>query len=307
MFDTYRTLLSILVLILMSACSNGRGSVGEAAAGGEPPTQPLPPEAPPPEEPIPEDPPPEEPPPVPEPPEPEPPVPLPGAAALAGYWGGRIVDVDSKRERMGVAFVDRSGEMQILAVRENAEPEFVLHGDVCCAASAQLDVAARRYLSTRDDEAELQARTSGGALQGRFELRNRDYEFELEPQPEYAQALTLADLAGVYTRSIAERGSTETMALTIDPDGTLTGSHSNGCILGGTATIPDPARNIVQLRVELSSCGGRGSSRRWNGDYRGLGVLLRDVPSPNDGTTRTDVFHHSLVGPTWLGPYELAR
>jgi hypothetical protein len=310
---TYRTVLSLLALIILSGCSNGRGSVGEAAAAGDPPpAQPAPPQEPPPEEPppqepIPEDPPPEEPPQTPDPPEPEPPAPLPGAAALAGYWSGRIVDVDAERERMGVAFVDRSGDMQVLAVRENDEPEFVLHGNVCCAESEQRNVAARRYLSTRDDEAELEARTASGSLQGRFELRNRAYEFELDPRAAYAQALTLADLAGVYTRSIANEDGADTMTLTIDPDGTLTGSHSNGCIFNGTVAIPDPARNMVQLSVELSSCGGRGSSRRWNGDYRGLGVLLRDVPSPNDGTTRADVFHHSLIGPTWLGPFELAR
>jgi hypothetical protein len=309
-FHTYRTALSILALIILSACSNGRGSVGEPAAGGEPPpAEPLPPEEPPPEEPPPEVPPPEEPPPEeppPVPPEPEPPTPLPGAAGLAGYWSGRIVDEDSERERRGIAFVDRSGELQVLAVRD-AEPEFVLHGDLCCEASVERDVAARRYLSTREDEAELEASVSNGGLQGRFDFRDREYEFAFEPHPAYLQGLTLDALAGVYTGSAVEQDDAQMMTLTIDPDGTMTGSHSNGCILNGVATIPDPARNMVRLEVELSSCGEAASSRRWNGPYRGLGVLLRDVPSPNDGTIRTDVFHHSLVGPTWLGPFELAR
>lgn len=307
-FRNYQAVLSISALILLSACSNGRGSVGEAAAGGEPPpAEPLPP-AEPPEEPPPEEPPPEEPPPVPPEPEPEPdsPIPLPGAAGLAGYWSGRIVDEDSERERQGIAFVDRSGELQVLAVRD-AEPEFVLHGDVCCAASAERDVGAHRYLSTREDEAELEAGMSNGGLQGRFEFRDRKYEFAFEPHPAYLQGLTLDALAGVYARSAVEQDDAQMMTLTIDPDGTVTGSHSNGCILNGVATVPDPARNMVRLDVELSSCGGDASSRRWNGNYRGLGVLLRDVPSPDDGTTRTDVFHHSLVGPTWLGPFELAR
>jgi hypothetical protein len=306
-FHTYRTALSILALIILSACSNGRGSVGEPAAGGEPPpAEPLPPEEPPHEEPPPEEPPPEEPPPVPPEPEPEPPIPLPGAAGLAGYWSGRIVDEDSERERQGIAFVDRSGELQVLAVRD-AEPEFVLHGDVCCEASADRDVAARRHLSTREDEAELEASVSNGGLQGRFEFRDREYEFTFEPHPAYLQGLTLGALAGVYTGSAFEQDDAHMMTLTIDPDGTMTGSHSNGCILNGVATIPDPARNMVRLEVELSSCGEAASSRRWNGAYRGLGVLLRDVLSPNDGATRTDVFHHSIVGPTWLGPFEVAR
>ena len=63
----------------------------------------------------------------------------------------------------------------------------------------------------------------------------------------------------------------------------------------------------VRARIELTDCGSFQSSRRWNGEYRGLGVLLRNATSPSDGSTREDIFYHSLIGPTWFGPFDVGK
>jgi hypothetical protein len=302
-FGNYQ-LIAILALIVLSACSNGRGSVSEEATGGEPPpTTPSPPAEPPPTQPpapIPEPPP--TPPPTPEPP-PEP-APSPDAASFAGYWSGRITDEDSSRERKGVAFIDRSGDVHIMSLSTADEPEFVLHGNLCCDSQAEKRIGAHRYLNTRDEEAEIEASLSDGKLEGKFEFRDRDYEFSFSSLAPYSQPLTLADLAGVYTRTTTGV-LTETLTLTIDANGSIAGSHSNGCLFNGQATIPDSARNMAQLEMQLTNCGSLTSSRRWNGDYQGLGILLRD--SASNPTQRDDVFYHSIVGPTWLGPLSVAR
>ena len=62
--------------------------------------------------------------------------------------------------------------------------------------------------------------------------------------------------------------------MTIDADGRLTGSYSNGCVFNGNASIPDASHNMVQLQIDLANCGSQGSSKQWNGAYSGLGVLL---------------------------------
>lgn len=198
--------------------------------------------------------------------------------------------------------------MHLMVLREDDDPEFVLHGNICCAPRAEQELGGHRYLDTREHDAEIDAERANDSLQGAFEFRRRDYEFTLDALPAYDQALTLPSLAGVYTRSVDRGpGSPWSMTLTIDANGALTGSHSNGCVFNGTVGIPE-GRNLVRMDIALSSCGeGGDSSRRWNGTYSGFGVLLENSTSPTDGATREDTFYFSLVGPTWLGAMSVGR
>jgi hypothetical protein len=313
--------LAVLTLAaLLSGCSNGRGSVGEAGVGTTPPPSvptpipeptpdptPAPAEPPPSPAPTPPEPTPT-PSPTPTPPPPPAPTPEPEGSALAGYWKGRVTDEDSGRERNGVALVDLSGDLQLLVLEDGQNPEFVLHGTLCCEPKADGKVDAHRYLETRDNNVDLEMESSNRRLTGKFKFRGRDYEFNLSPDDVYREGLTLQSLAGVYTRTTNQRlGPPLTLTLTINANGTVSGSHSNGCVFGGSASIPNASRNMVLLNIELTDCGSFQSSRRWNGEYRGLGVLLRNATSPTDGSTREDIFYHSLVGPTWFGPFDVAR
>ena len=54
---------------------------------------------------------------------------------------------------------------------------------------------------------------------------------------------------------------------------------------------------MVELQIDLANCGSRGSQKAWNGAYAGLGVLLGG----------DDIFYHSVIGPTWLGPQSVER
>jgi hypothetical protein len=308
-------LLAVLALAgLMSACSNGRGSVAEVPAGNSPPPStptptPEPPPTPAPAEPPAEPTPPPEPPPPAPPPPPEPePEPEPEGSPLAGFWKGRVVDQRSGNEREGVALVDLSGEWQLLVLEDDEEPQFVLHGNLCCESRINGEVRGRRYLDMRESDARIEVDASAGSLRGTFEFRGREYDFDLAPDDAYAQPLTLESLAGVYTRATNPSfDPASTLTLTIDADGALSGSHSNGCVFSGSVSIPNSSRNMIQVNVDLADCGGRQSSRRWNGGYEGLGILLRDSVSPIDGSTREDIFYHSVVGPTWLGPMDVGR
>lgn len=210
--------------------------------------------------------------------------------------------------RDGIALVDLSGDLQLLVLEDGESPQFVLHGNLCCESRVDGRVDGHRYLDTRERNADLEVVLSGGRLTGKFNFRDRDYEFSLSPDNVYREALTLQSLAGVYTRTTNQPfGPPTTLTLTVGANGTVTGSHSNGCVFGGSASIPNASRNMVLLNIEVTDCGSFQSSRRWNGEYRGLGILLRNAASPSDGSTREDIFYHSLVGPTWFGPFDVGR
>ena len=219
-----------------------------------------------------------------------------------------MTDRESGRERNGVALVDLSGDLQLLVLEDGDDPQFVLHGNLCCEPRAEGSVDGHRYLDTRNREADLEIRADNDRLRGEFEFRDRRYEFNLLPDNAYRESLTLESLAGVYTRTTTPLfGPPLTLTLTISATGTVTGSHSNGCVFSGSAEIPHASRNMVLLNVGVTDCGTFQSSQRWNGEYRGLGILLRNVPSPSDGSTREDIFYQSLVGPTWFGPFDVGR
>lgn len=295
-----RFAFSVLVLsLVVSACSNGRGSIAQAPIGETPP-----PAAPPQPDPTP-------PPPSPTPPDPPPPTalppPQPSPPNFAGYWHGTVTR-DRARARDGIAFVESSGDLHFLVLRDDAS-ELVLHGNLCCAPSAEQPLGAHRYLEDREREATMQAERGADALKGAFEFRDEDYEFTLHAQPDYEQSVTLETLAGIYTRTTTRGpGAPFTLTLDVAPSGAVTGSHSNGCLFNGTASIPDAGRNLVRFEITVSGCRrGSGNARRWNGSYRGFGVLLRDATSPSDNATREDTLYLSLVGPTWLGLLSVGR
>jgi hypothetical protein len=299
-----------MTLIALAACSNGRGSVSEPeqgqVGGPPPPAPPAPPPTPPPN-------------PPPNPPPAPPPAPPPVASAIAGYWQGIAVDDDTERGWRAVALIAPSGEAQWIIVRNRDEDEdedddsadegFVLHGDVCCASELDIDIPAKELGDTRARDARLRAQLDNGALRGEIDFRDRDYEFTLNARPEFDQPLTLEELSGTYTRTtLTLLGSQTTMSVTIDANGQLNGSHSNGCVFNGTASIPDAARSLVSLQVRLDRCGDTlASSKQWNGEYRGLGILLRDAVSPSNPLLREDVLYHSTVGPAWLGPQSVGK
>lgn len=275
--------LAAIALAVLAACSNGRGSLSDPAAGpvgGPPPTTP----------PV---------PPPTDPPPPSPPV-EPAPAAMAGYWKGTATQDGSNRTFDTVALIDAEGNAQWLLLRTGLleEDGFVVFANVCCEATFEHEAVGKELAETRTRDASIAAEIAGGALRGQLRFRDDDYSFTLNPSSDYNRSVSLATLAGVYTRRTNTIfGEEVTLTVTIDANGQLSGQYSNGCVLNGNASIPDAARNMVQLQIDLENCGSRGSSKQWNGEYEGLGVLL----------SGDDVFYHSVVGPTWLGPQSVER
>lgn len=219
---------------------------------------------------------------------------------MAGYWKGMAIEENSDRRFDAVALIDAQGNAQWLLTRQGTfdDDGFVLFGNVCCELQFEDDVTGKELGETRTRDASIEADLDGGVLEGQLDFDRHDYSFTLSPSAEYNRAVSLAALAGVYTRREGTLfGEEVTLTVTIESNGRLTGSYSNGCVFNGNASIPDAAHNMVQLQIDLANCGSHGSSKQWNGAYAGLGVLLSgDV-----------VFYHSVIGPTWFGPQSVER
>lgn len=222
-----------------------------------------------------------------------------------GYWLG---SVDGPRGHAfgGRALITGSGEMHFIVSSTSSiasTPELLVYGNVCCEARIDVDLKSKEYLRERESNARFRARIEGDTLTGDFKIRGDDYKFSLDRSPRYAETLTLQDLAGTFTRTtLTLLSGSSTYTITIDPNGQLHGSHTNGCVYAGTVSIADPPNNLAKLSVQLSNCPssitGSGSM---NGQYSGLGFLARNTTASNGSAQGTDVFLHSLIGPTWLG------
>jgi hypothetical protein len=203
--------------------------------------------------------------------------------------------------------VTGAGDMHFIvssAASLSSDPEFLVYGNVCCEERGEADLKSKQYLSDRERGARFRFSIEDNALRGDVRIRGDDYEFSLDRSPRYSETLTLQDLAGTYSHTrLVLLGPSGTYTLTIDPNGQLHGSHTNGCVYDGTVKIADPPRNLAQLEVQLSNCPtsitGSGSA---DGRYTGLGLLARDTPSVG-----ASVFLHSLIGRTWLGQQPVAK
>jgi hypothetical protein len=106
----------------------------------------------------------------------------------------------------------------------------------------------------------------------------------------YENTSALSKLEGIWTFSQASSsGLTFTLALTVDPDGTVFGSTTEGCVFNGRFKIIDSHYNVYRLLLDTSLCGDL------DGAYRGLATF--SVTQPHRyimfGVTNQD---HSLCG-----------
>jgi hypothetical protein len=95
-------------------------------------------------------------------------------------------------------------------------------------------------------------------------VNNPEYYFvgfsmSYSPLTEIGASLSITD--SNWTEVLSDMTTT----LSIDANGIITGSDTNGCIYNGTIEIPDTNKNIYKIVVNLANCG------ELNGSYSGLG------------------------------------
>ena len=113
-------------------------------------------------------------------------------------------------------------------------------------------------------------------IQGDYTWGEDFGRFVLNYSPLYEQSSSLSKLEGMWTFNEASSGGTIfTITITVDPDGTLFGSNTEGCIYNGKFGIIDSRYNVYSMSIELSLCGDL------NGEYEGLAFLSGDLLAYN--------------------------
>jgi len=87
--------------------------------------------------------------------------------------------------------------------------------------------------------------------------------------------ITIADLSGSY---LMQDTDVVTTSITINSDGSLTGTDQRGCVFAGSVSIPDSSVNVFRVRFTAENCGSSSgsSAEQINGSYRALGTFGGD-------------------------------
>lgn len=93
--------------------------------------------------------------------------------------------------------------------------------------------------------------------------------FNLSYDPSYERLSVLSKLEGIWVFNQASSGGlVYTITFSIDPDGTVFGSDTLGCVYNGSFQIINSSFNVYRLSLEASLCGSL------DGSYEGLASLL---------------------------------
>lgn len=108
-------------------------------------------------------------------------------------------------------------------------------------------------------------------MNGNLSERYRLTRLDAESQGELTNETIARTYAALWSAEI-------TTTINIDPDGTLTGSDTTGCIFAGEAFIPDADLNLIEAQFTASGCtaseNSTGAER--NGDFNALGTIQED-------------------------------
>lgn len=107
-----------------------------------------------------------------------------------------------------------------------------------------------------------------------FHAKQKTADSAYSFQTIYRRNSSLEQISGTY--SLTTNDHTETY--TIDSDGFISGSNSNGCVYNGEIALIDSHYNMYKLDISIANCGSKSA------DYKGL-ATLSDTNAENDTLT----------------------
>ena len=189
-----------------------------------------------------------------------------------GIWQGKVTFTDTDETNEAIAFITEAGTLRMLS--DDGEQTI---GDVTVTGTSftasitsyapngmVFDINNSPVLSGTA-EGEINERSS---LSGTTTVENQvTSTFSFTYDSAYEQTSSLSAISGRYSDS-DETGYTETY--TINDQGVITGSDSDGCQFSGQVQIINSDFNLYRIEITVTNCG------ELNDDYAGLAALLDD-------------------------------
>jgi len=196
---------------------------------------------------------------------------------LGGIWNGTVISTDGAESSIGL--ISEAGKLFFLT-----DDELVL---------GSVGTSENDFNGTADSYSP-EGVAIGGKFSGTFTARSifsgsASYQgtqtstFTYTYDDAHARGSSFDAVAGTYSET--EGGYTETY--TIDSEGNITGSDTDGCVFGGSLSLLDTQYNMYDFRLIASNCGD------FNGTYNGLAALM-------DDTEQNDTLAMGAEGPIYL-------
>ena len=202
--------------------------------------------------------------------------------------------VENPAQNQVNVLIANTGEARFLFFGSSGTPQMYtqLVGDVSVAAD-EFTASLKAY---SDGDVQAQPVTLDGTVEtnsgiwGTYTWDQDFGRFNLTYVPSYERRSVLSKLEGIWVfNQASSSGQVYTITLTIDPDGTVFGSNTPGCVYNGSFQVIDSSFNVYRLSLETSLCGNL------DGTYDGLASLFVNQleRSLMFGVTNHD---HSLSG-----------
>jgi len=216
-------------------------------------------------------------------------TPGPGANARpGGVWVGQIVAPGDVQPV--VAVTTDAGDFRVLSVTTEAQFAGTMTVTGNSGTGTGLGWAADGTtwddgsgLTSLEITANITERTqiSGDWTAGSGETGT----YTLDYDNVHARPSSLASLADTWFFT----DGAYSLFLSIDGNGDITGSDTDGCVFNGSSFIPDAAFNTYALTIDLSGCGA------FNGTYQGLAFLTDSVATEDTLVVALDDGTNSVV------------
>jgi hypothetical protein len=220
-------------------------------------------------------------------------------AEAAGLWKGSASVAGSSVPYVASALVTADGHARfyIQSTDTTVPPTLaptVVEGNLIDSGGTLALSAATFYSLLTPKTGSVTGRFDGAARSnatGTLTFGSKTYNVDLTYDSQYDRASSLPAIAGVYTRSNA---AGYTITVTINADGTLTGSDTLSCMYSGTVAADLPTVNAYDLTWNGTGC----TNSNRNGAFTGRLAL---IDSPNVAGVKALLWYaHSATDPLLL-------
>lgn len=182
-----------------------------------------------------------------------------GNASITGYYEGTIA-INGGGSLAAQALI--SGSQVVVYTKDGS---YVFQGNLSVNGNSLTGGLSLFVNGTAAGLATLNGTVKQGvSITSTFSSSSTSGNLSLSFSSDSNQTASVSAIVGTWS----ETDGADTITVTIQANGDVNGSDTDGCVYNGSSAVPQSNMNIYTLTINLSSCGG------FDGTYTGLASLL---------------------------------